>query len=85
MNSSCYGMARGQLSLLIKDQPGAMAGFPAGGYKVMSTKNKKYPDIDIGGPGVCFPVWRWNGTEYAVFKRCLRSGTVVHEGGRNWA
>ena len=24
-----------------------------------------YPDLSIGGPGFCFPVWRWNGREYA--------------------
>jgi hypothetical protein len=25
-----------------------------------------WPDISIGGPGFCFPVQRWNGTEYVV-------------------
>jgi hypothetical protein len=24
------------------------------------------PDISLGGPGLCFPVVRWNGREYAV-------------------
>lgn len=23
-----------------------------------------WPDLQIGGPGFCFPVWRWNGTAY---------------------
>ena len=23
-----------------------------------------WPDIEIGGPGFCFPVERWNGHEY---------------------
>lgn len=25
-----------------------------------------WPDIEIGGPGFCFPVERWNGREYVV-------------------
>ncbi|BBD98258.1 hypothetical protein SAMIE_1017590 [Sphingobium amiense] len=25
-----------------------------------------WPDIEIGGPGFCFPVERWNGREYAL-------------------
>jgi hypothetical protein len=73
VGGSCYGAAGAQLSLLIKDKLGhwqSNFGFPAGGYKLLSTKNKGYPDIEIGGPGLCFPVWRWNGTQYAIHKRC---------------
>lgn len=44
-------------------------GFP-GIYTVLATKNKGYPDIEIGGPGNCFPVWRWNGQQYAIHKKC---------------
>jgi hypothetical protein len=69
----CYGSAGGELSLLIKDKQGrwqSNLGFSAGGYKLLSTKNKGYPDIEIGGPGFCFPVWRWNGKAYAVYKGC---------------
>jgi len=25
-----------------------------------------WPDIQLGGPGFCFPVWRWNGRDYAL-------------------
>jgi hypothetical protein len=75
VGGSCYGAAGAQLTLLIKDKLGhwqSNLGFPAGGYKLLSTKNKGYPDIEIGGPGFCFPVWRWNGTQYAIHKRCDR-------------
>ncbi len=40
-----------------------------------------WPDISIGGPGFCFPVWRWNGKAYALNrfeyegKACKRPGT----------
>jgi len=71
----CYGDAGGELTLLIKDSHGrwqANLGFSAGGYKLLSTKNKGYPDIEIGWPGFCFPVWRWNGRAYVIHKRCDR-------------
>lgn len=25
-----------------------------------------WPDLQMGGPGFCFPVWRWNGKAYAL-------------------
>lgn len=25
-----------------------------------------WPDIEVGGPGFCFPVLRWNGSEYVL-------------------
>lgn len=28
-----------------------------------------WPDIEIGGPGFCFPVERWNGREYRLHRR----------------
>jgi hypothetical protein len=27
-----------------------------------------WPDIEIGGPGFCFPVERWNGRQYATYR-----------------
>lgn len=75
VRSSCYGAAGAQLILLIKDKLGGWQsnfGFPAGGYKLLGTKGKAYPDIEIEGPGFCFPVWRWNGNQYAIYKRCDR-------------
>lgn len=75
VGSSCYGNAGGELSLLIKNERGrweSNLGVPAGGYKVLGMKNKGYPDIEIGGPGSCLPVWRWNGAKYAIYRRCNR-------------
>lgn len=32
----------------------------------LQTKGKDgWPDIEVGGPGFCFPVIRWNGREYS--------------------
>lgn len=34
---------------------------------VLSTKGADgWPDIEVGGQGFCFPVQRWNGTEYDI-------------------
>ena len=27
---------------------------------------ENYPDIEVGGPGACFPVERWNGQSYRL-------------------
>ena len=68
------GMAGVSMNLYIKNKQGQWKpqfGFP-GMYTVLKTKNKGYPDIEIGGPGNCFPVWRWNGREYDIHKKCAR-------------
>jgi len=28
-----------------------------------------WPDIEVGGPGFCFPIERWNGKEYRLHRR----------------
>jgi hypothetical protein len=72
LQSGCYGMAGVQLDLLIKGKDGrwtSQFGFP-GMYTILETKNLGYPDIEIGGPGTCFPVWSWNGKSYVIHKKC---------------
>ena len=67
-----FGMAGVELQLYVKDKNGKWVpqfGFP-GAYEILSTKAGGYPDIEIQGPGTCFPVWRWNGSAYAIHKRC---------------
>ena len=75
LGSSCFGSTGFYLSLLIKDQSNQWQenfGFSAGGYRLLKSVSDSYPDIEIIGPGFCFPVWRWNGTKYAIHKRCER-------------
>lgn len=75
LHGTCYGgMTGANVDLMIKDQDGqwvSQFGFP-GIYKVLETKNMGYPDIEFGGPGFCFPIWRWNGQKYAIHKKCPR-------------
>lgn len=68
----CFGMAGVQMDLLVQDKDGqwkSQFGFP-GDYTVLETKHLGYPDIEIGGPGACFPIWRWSGTAYDIHKKC---------------
>ena len=73
VHGTCQGGAAGvHMNLYIKNAAGQWKpqfGFP-GIYNILKTKNKGYPDIEIGGPGSCAPVWRWNGQQYAGFKKC---------------
>ena len=65
----CYGMTGIHFWLLSKQSSGAwhrihdetaMPGF-------METKGASgWPDIEMGGPGFCFPIWRWNGRAYLL-------------------
>ena len=66
------GMAGVHMDMYIKGKNGdwkSQFGF-SGFYDILKSKNKGYPDIRIGGPGHCSPVWRWNGEQYAIYKKC---------------
>ncbi|MBK9334837.1 MAG: hypothetical protein IPM96_21165 [Ignavibacteria bacterium] len=66
------GIAGNHMELYIKDKNEkwntqfGFDGFP----NILETTNLGYPDIEIAGPGFCFPVWRWNGEKYDLFKKC---------------
>lgn len=72
----CYGRGGGEMDLLIKDRSGqwvSQFGF-SGSYEILGTSNLGFPDIEILGPGMCLPVWRWNGSKYDLFKQCPPGG-----------
>jgi hypothetical protein len=73
IQGTCLGGATGVfVTLYIRNSKGQWKpqfGFP-GVYKVLATRFKGFPDIEIGGPENCSPVWRWNGLEYAIYKKC---------------
>ncbi len=64
--TDCYGMA-GTGFVLVSKQAGGwkrMTG-ATGMPTILSTKGAGgWPDIEIGGPGFCFPVERWDGRTY---------------------
>lgn len=66
-NDCTSGMAGSSALLLVRDAGGKLQpnlGFPAASADPMPDSNLGYPDLLIGGPGFCFPVWRWDGKEY---------------------
>lgn len=64
----CFGMTGYGYTLVSQRQDGTWRvlderiGIP----RLLDTKGAEgWPDIEVGGPGFCFPVIRWNGKEYA--------------------
>jgi hypothetical protein len=66
----CYGHA-GQGYTVLRSTPSGWtvvdegAGIP----HFLTTRGKDaWLDMEVGGPGFCFPVMRWNGTAYALLR-----------------
>jgi hypothetical protein len=70
-NRCLSGMAGTSVALFMPNAAGRYErnlGFPGATADPMPEASHGYPDLRIGGPGFCFPVWRWNGRAY-VFHR----------------
>lgn len=65
----CYGNT-GQGYSVVSKQPNGSWKLITGGIGIPSFLATKgiggWPDIEIGGPGFCFPVERWNGKAYVL-------------------
>lgn len=65
----CYGNTGAGYSLVSKQANGSWK-LITNGTGILTLQTTKgvagWPDIEIGGPGFCFPVQRWNGHEYAL-------------------
>lgn len=69
--SFCYGNTGSGYSLVSKQANGSwkLVTSGTGILNVLTTKGiGGWPDIEIGGPGFCFPVERWNGREYVLHR-----------------
>lgn len=67
--TGCYGDTGVGYTLVSKQADGnwKVLSRGIGILLVQATKGKDgWPDLEIGGPGFCFPVERWNGSEYKV-------------------
>jgi hypothetical protein len=68
--TACYGNTGQGFYLLTQTAPGSWtllyqsAGMP----EFLATKANGWPEMEVGGPGFCFPILRWNGKTY-VFAR----------------
>jgi len=64
----CYGSSEMGYAIVSKQ--------PTGGWKLidegsgiphfLAPRPGSWPDMEVGGPGFCFPVQRWNGKGYAL-------------------
>lgn len=71
-NSFTSGNTGSSVYLFIKNAAGKYEnqfGFPGVTPDALTTGNKGYPDLVIGGPGMEYPVYRWNGNSYAYFRK----------------
>lgn len=66
-STACYGMA-GQGFFLVSQQTDGSWKLLASGAGIATFLSSKgaggWPDIEVGGPGFCFPVLRFDGHEY---------------------
>jgi hypothetical protein len=73
-NTYTSGNTGSSIALFIKDTKGVYTnqlGFPGTTPDILATANLGYPDLLIGGPGMEYPVWRWNGKAY-TFSRNVK-------------
>lgn len=67
----CYGATGSGFQLMTKPASGQWAKVPGAGGQGIATFLKTkgtagWPDLEIGGPGFCFPVWRFDGKAYVL-------------------
>ncbi len=65
----CYGHAGTGFTLVSKQADGTWKAMYAaqGMPSFLATKGAGgWPDLEVGGPGFCFPVLRWDGREYRL-------------------
>ncbi|MFM9434964.1 hypothetical protein ACFDR9_002026 [Janthinobacterium sp. CG_23.3] len=68
--TACYGHTGSGYSLVSKQADGSWKLITSGTGMLSFLPSKGasgWPDIEIGGPGFCFPVERWNGQKYVLY------------------
>lgn len=64
----CYGFVGMGYAIVSKQPTGGWKLINGGGGipTFLAPRPGSWPDLEIGGPGFCFPVHRWNGKRYAL-------------------
>ncbi|WP_114946504.1 hypothetical protein [Microvirga calopogonii] len=78
--AGCFGRVGVSKTLMIKTKSGewkANLGYLSDPITVMPEKSGGFPDLELGGPGFCHPIWRWNGAEYDLYRRCVDGKLVM--------
>ncbi len=68
--TECFGMTGAGFQLLRQTASGWQVMANETGIATFQTTRgvDGYPDIEIGGPGFCFPIARWSGSEYKTIR-----------------
>lgn len=68
--SACFGMTGQGFHLLTKTPGGVwQALYDSPGIPTfLETRANGWPDVEVGGPGFCFPILRWTGKTYAFHR-----------------
>jgi hypothetical protein len=86
--SGCIGRVGPQIDLLIADGRGGWQrnlGFDTHSLNYLNREPGDWPDIELTGPGFCFPIWRYHDGEYGIWKTCENGSLVYAEGVRDGA
>jgi hypothetical protein len=71
--TSCFGQVGVNIDLLIADGKGGWVGnlgFDAHGLSYHPRRAGGWPDIELTGPGFCFPIWRYHEGRYGPWQVC---------------
>lgn len=71
-SAACFGNTGQGYWLMSKQANGSwkLVTKGVGIVRVLETRGVgNWPDLEIGGPGMCFPVQRWNGRAYVLNRR----------------
>jgi hypothetical protein len=70
-SSFCFGATEAGYALVSKRKGGwVLVDKGPGMIRFLATRGAGgWPDMEVGGPGFCFPVMRWNGRAYALHRR----------------
>jgi hypothetical protein len=66
----CFGDAGTGFTLLTRSPAGQWRVLhkSAGMATFLKTRAKGWPELEVGGPGFCFPVLRWNGKAFVTHR-----------------
>jgi len=69
--SACYGNTGSDFTIVSKQSNNTWKSMitSIGIPRFLKTKGVNgWPDIEIGGPGFCYSVWRWSGKSYQIIR-----------------
>lgn len=81
--SGCIGAVGQMIDLLILDRDGTWVrnlGYGIDTLERLPRDDSDWPDLELTGPGFCFPVWRYHEERYRIWKTCKEGAQVFAEG-----